>query len=180
MPRASQRVMPCAMPAKPRKSPAKLPITNNENVKTAESSGDENEENSSDREQMTRNSRMMKYKATNTEASDPTNLCETYSRAAKTPMAMKNVFTTRVPARPKYLPTINSQRRTGRESTVYRVRFSISFETRPMPMKIAMTMPNNETAVSPRLITTSRSISIEICPTRIDAPDNNKAKAIKL
>ena len=35
-------------------------------------------------------------------------------------MAMKNVLTTSVPASPKNLPTINSQRRTGRESTVYK------------------------------------------------------------
>src|ERR1700733_3945428 len=150
------------MPAKPRRSSAKLPMTKSEKVKTAESSGDENEENSNDSEQMTRNSRMMKYNATKTDASDRIKLCETYSSAAKTPIAMKNVFTASVPARPKYLPTINSQRLTGRESTVYNVRFSISFDTSPMPMKIAITTPKSETAVRPRLMTTRRSMSIEI------------------
>ncbi len=49
-----------------------------------------------------------------------------------------------------------------------------------MPMKMAMTMPNSDTAVSPRLMTTRRSISMEICPTRIAAPDISSAKAIKL
>src|SRR5580658_1472539 len=168
------------MPANPRRSSAKLPITNSENANTADSSGDENDEKSSASEQMIRNSRIMKYNATKISASGLENLCVTYNSAPNTPMAMKNVFTTSVPARPKNLPTMNSQRRTGRESTVYSVRFSISFETSPMPMKMAMTTPNNETAVRPRLTTTRRSISIEIWPTKIAAPESSKAKAIRL
>ncbi len=93
---------------------------------------------------------------------------------------MKNVLTTSVPVSPKNLPTTNSQRRTGRESTVYSVRLSISFETSPMPMKMAMTTPNSETAVRPRFTTTRRSMSIEISPTKIDAPESSTAKAIRL
>ncbi len=93
---------------------------------------------------------------------------------------MKNVFTTSVPVSPKNLPTTNSQRRTGRDSTVYSVRLSISFETRPIPMKMAMTTPKRDTAVSPRLTTTSRSISIETSPTRIAAPESSSANAIRL
>src|SRR5258708_7040026 len=106
------------MAAKPRRSSAKLPITNNEKAKTAASSGEENDENSSASEQIIRNCRTMKYRATKINASGRVNLCETSSRAANTPMAIKNVFTTKVPASPKNLPTMNSQRRTGRESTV--------------------------------------------------------------
>ena len=49
-----------------------------------------------------------------------------------------------------------------------------------MPMKIAITTPNRETAVSPRLMTTSFSISIEIWPTRMAAPESSSAKAIRL
>src|SRR2546422_6138567 len=168
------------MPAKPRRSSAKQPITNRENANTADSNGEENDENSSASAQMIKNSRTMKYNATRMSASGLANLWDTYSRAANTPMAMKKVFTTSVPASPKNLPTMNSQRRTGRDSTVYRVRFSISFDTSPMPMKIAITTPNSETAVSPRLRTTSFSMSIEICPTSMAAPESSRAKAIRL
>src|ERR1700735_2535672 len=73
----SQRVNPCAMPANPRRSSAKLPITNREKAKTAESKGEENDENSKANEQMIRNSRMMKYRATSMSASARMNLCDT-------------------------------------------------------------------------------------------------------
>jgi len=49
-----------------------------------------------------------------------------------------------------------------------------------MPTKIAITIPNSETALSPRLITTSRSIPIETWPNKIEAPDISNAKTIKL
>src|ERR1035441_898438 len=55
-----------------------------------------------------------------------------------------------------------------------------SFETRPIPMKMAITTPNSDTAVSPRLTTTKRSTSIEIPPTRIEAPESSSANAIRL
>src|ERR1700687_5728970 len=106
------------MPANPRRSSAKLPMTNSEKANTADSSGEENDEKNRVRGGMIRNCKMMKYKATRTQPSCFWKRCETYSRATKTPMAMKNVLTVRVPAKPKNLPTINSQRRTGRESTV--------------------------------------------------------------
>src|ERR1700691_890541 len=76
-PVASQRENPWAMPAKLRRSSAKLPMTNNEKAKTAESSGEENDENNNASEQMIRNSSTMKYKATRIRASARTNLCET-------------------------------------------------------------------------------------------------------
>src|SRR5579862_3049634 len=76
-PVTSQRVNPCAMPANPRKSSAKLPITNKEKANTAESRGEENDENNSASEQIIRNSRMMKYRATSIKASARTNLGET-------------------------------------------------------------------------------------------------------
>jgi len=41
----------------------------------------------------------------------------------KTPIAMKKGFTTSVPAQAKNFPTINSQRRTGRDRTVYKGSF---------------------------------------------------------
>jgi len=47
-------------------------------------------------------------------------------------------------------------------------------------MKMAITTPNSDTAVSPRFTTTSRSMSIEISPTRIAAPESSSAKAIRL
>ena len=49
-----------------------------------------------------------------------------------------------------------------------------------MPMKIAITTPNSETAVRPRLITTSLSTSMEISPTRMAAAEIRSAKAIRL
>src|ERR1700722_19142769 len=73
-PVAIQRVKPCVRPANPRRSSAKLPITNNENANTAESSGEENDENSRASEQMIRNSRTMKYSATRISASGAENL----------------------------------------------------------------------------------------------------------
>src|SRR5215469_13893603 len=108
---AIQRVRPCVMVANPRRSSAKLPMTNNENANTAESSGEEKEENSSARAQMIKNCKMMKYRATKMEESGLENVWATYSKAPKTPIAIKNVFTTSVAAKPKNLPTINSQRR---------------------------------------------------------------------
>ena len=42
------------------------------------------------------------------------------------------------------------------------------------------TTPNSETAVRPRLITTRRSMPMEIWPTRMAAPDISTAKAIRL
>src|SRR5256885_1236777 len=172
--------MPCVMAANPRRSSAKLPMMNSENANTAESSGDENDENSRAREQRIRNSRTMKYKATKIKASGEENLWATYNKAANTPMAMKNVFTTSVPANPRNFPTMNSQRRTGRDRTVYNVLFSISLETSPIPMKMVMTTPNRETAVRPRFTTTRRSISMEIWPIKIAAPESSNAKAIRL
>ena len=76
---------------------------------------------------------------------------------------------------------MNSHRRTGRAaSTVYSVRFSISLETSPMPIKIAMTMPNSEIAASPRLMSTMRLMSIDIWPNKIDAPTMSSANRIRL
>ena len=122
----------------------------------------------------------MKYRATTIPESERWKWCETYSSAAKTPNAMKLVFTTRVPARPKNFPAMNSQRLTGRDNTVYSVRLSISFETSPIPIKMAITIPNSVTAVSPRLITTRRSMFTEICPTSTAHPVISKSKAIRL
>src|SRR5207245_6820632 len=62
-PVASQRVSPWVKPANPRKSSAKLPITNRENANTAESSGDENDENNNASAVIITNCRMMKYNA---------------------------------------------------------------------------------------------------------------------
>src|SRR5437867_5532199 len=106
-------------------------MTNRENVNTAESSGEENDEKNNANAVIMTNSSTMKYNARSTHPSLAMSAwCrETKERAAKTPMAMKNVFTASVPVSPKNFPAINSQRRTGRESTVYRVRLSISFET---------------------------------------------------
>ena len=47
-------------------------------------------------------------------------------------------------------------------------------------MKMAITTPNSETAVSPRFTTTRRSMSMEISPTRIAAPESSRANAIRL
>src|SRR5579862_1053230 len=102
--------MPLVKPANPRRSSAKVPITNKAKANTAESSGEENDENRSAREVMIKNWRMMKYNATNTQPSVTWKWCETYNNAANTPSAMKNALTTSVPARPKNLPTMNSQR----------------------------------------------------------------------
>src|ERR1700685_111792 len=68
-PVASQRTMPLVKAANPRRSSAKVPITNNAKAKTADSNGDENEENKSAKEVMIRNWRMMKYNATSTQPS---------------------------------------------------------------------------------------------------------------
>ncbi len=76
---------------------------------------------------------------------------------------------------------MNSQRRTGRAArTVYSVRFSISFETSPIPMKIAITIPNSEIAVSPRLISTMRLISSDIWPNSTEEPTISRANRIRL
>src|SRR5579862_5021213 len=104
--------------AKARRSSSKVPITNNEKVKTAESSGEENEEKNSASAVTITNWRMMKYKATSIHGLGLCKAFETYQEAANTPIAMKNVFTTSVPESPKNLPAINSHRCTGRDSTV--------------------------------------------------------------
>src|SRR5580704_8002213 len=117
-PVASQRTIPLVKPANPRRSSANVPITNKAKANTAESNGEENEENSSAKAVMIRNWRMMKYNATKTQPSAAWKWRETYNNAANTPSAMKNALTTSVPARPKNLPTINSQRWTGRDRTV--------------------------------------------------------------
>jgi tetratricopeptide (TPR) repeat protein len=54
-----------------------LPITNSEKTKTAESRGEENDENSNARAQIIRNCSTMKYRATKINASGRMNLCET-------------------------------------------------------------------------------------------------------
>src|SRR5579863_10230811 len=66
---ASQRVAPCASAAKPRRSSEKLPITKREKANTADSRGDENEENSSASDVMIRNCRTIKYRATRIQVS---------------------------------------------------------------------------------------------------------------
>src|ERR1035438_1155856 len=114
-------------------------MTKSAKLKTADISGVEKEEKNNANAQTIKNCRTMKYSAARTQTSIFSNLWAMYRSARKTPSAMKNVLTTSVPVSPKNFPTMNSQRRTGRESTVYKVRLSISFETRAMPMKIAMT-----------------------------------------
>src|ERR1700691_5223541 len=106
------------MPAKLRRSSAKFPMTNSEKAKTAESKGEENDENNNANEQMITNSRTMKYNATRIRAPAGTNFGEKKNSGATSPTAMKKGFSPSVPASPKNLPTMNSQRRTGRESTV--------------------------------------------------------------
>src|ERR1700686_618369 len=106
------------MPANPRRSSAKLPITNSEKVKTAASRGEENDENNNASAQIMRNCSTMKKSAPRTSAPGGGSWWAKKNNAPKTPMAIRNVFTTSVPAKPKNLPTMNSQRRTGRESTV--------------------------------------------------------------
>src|SRR5258708_3829669 len=106
------------MPAKLRKSSAKLPITKSEKAKTAESSGEENDENKAESRRMTENPRKMKKKPTRRRSSALRNLSDKKNNAPNTPTPMKNVFTTSAPASPKNLPTMNSHLRTGRESTV--------------------------------------------------------------
>src|SRR5580700_504312 len=106
------------MAANPRRSSAKLPMTNSEKANTADNNGDENDEKNRANAVIIRNCKTMKYNATSTQPSAVWKRCDTYSKARNTPMAMKNVFTTRVPAKPKNLPTMNSQRRTGRDRTV--------------------------------------------------------------
>src|SRR5579864_9027012 len=71
----SQRVTPWVMAANPRRSSAKLPMMNSEKVNTAESSGDENDENSKASAQTITNSSTMKYSAEKTRTSEATNLC---------------------------------------------------------------------------------------------------------
>src|ERR1700690_3031398 len=68
-PVASQRTTPLVKPANPRRSSAKVPITNKAKANTADNNGAENEENSSASEVMIRNWRMMKYSATSTQPS---------------------------------------------------------------------------------------------------------------
>src|SRR5260370_13580189 len=119
------------MPPTTRRPSARLPITNKEKANTADSSGEEKDENNSASEHRIRNCSTMKNNATRIQASEDWNLCETYSRAAKTPMAMQNVFTTSAPLSPKNLPTMNSQRRTGRDRPAASERFSISLQPRP-------------------------------------------------
>src|SRR6266566_3105385 len=68
-PVATQRVTPCVMLAKPRRSSAKHPITNSAKANTAESNGEENEENKRASAVIIKNCRMMKYKATSSQPS---------------------------------------------------------------------------------------------------------------
>src|SRR5580693_6348680 len=68
-PVASMRTMPLVKPANPRRSSAKVPITNNAKANTAESNGEEKEENRSASDVMIKNWRMMKYNATSTQPS---------------------------------------------------------------------------------------------------------------
>src|SRR5208337_4198826 len=82
---ASHRISPWDIPANPRKSSAKLPITNRQKANTADSSGEEKDENSSASEHRIRNCSTMKNNATRIQASEDWNLCDTYSRAANTP-----------------------------------------------------------------------------------------------
>src|SRR5436305_218644 len=60
----SQRVTPLAAAANPRRSSAKLPITNSEKANTDDISGDENDENNNARAVTIRNSSTIKYNAT--------------------------------------------------------------------------------------------------------------------
>src|SRR5580704_10021515 len=68
-PVASQRTTPLVKPANPRRSSAKVPITNRAKANTAESNGEENDENRSAKDVMIRNWSIMKYTATETQPS---------------------------------------------------------------------------------------------------------------
>src|SRR5208283_3950612 len=93
----SQPPAPCVILAKPRRSSARLPITNSAKVKTADISGVEKDEKNSASAHTIRNCSTMKYSATRTHTSIFSNLWATQSSATKTPIAMRNVFTTSVP-----------------------------------------------------------------------------------
>src|ERR1019366_6677750 len=60
------------------------------------------------------------------------------------------------------------------------VRHSISFETRPIPMKIAIRKPNTAMAVSPRLIRMISCTPTEMEPRSMAAPIIRKAKTTRL
>ena len=60
------------------------------------------------------------------------------------------------------------------------VFFSISFETSPIPIKIAITTPKIEIEVRLKPITTIRSIPIEICPNNTAAATKSSAKKMRL
>src|SRR5450631_2011294 len=74
---------PCVRPrprvilANKRRSSAKLPITNSEKANTADSSGEENDENSKVSEHRITNCSTMKNNATRIQASAEWNLCDT-------------------------------------------------------------------------------------------------------
>src|SRR6267142_3512503 len=176
--------VPPAMMAAARMSSAKVPTTKRAKLKTADRMGDENDENNNDNAVIKTNCSRMKYNATRMWASafwKPWyDRCDKYRSAAKNPNAIRPAFTVRVPTNPRYLPRINSHRRTGRDRIAYRVRLSISFETSAMPIKIAITTPNSEMAVNPMLMRNSRSISIEIWPSKRAEPEISTANRMRL
>ncbi len=92
------RLLHAAMAANPRKSSAKLPMTKSENAKTADISGEENDENrsaSDGNDQKLKDDKIQRHKHPAIRAIE--NGRETYNSAANTPIAIKNVFTTSVP-----------------------------------------------------------------------------------
>ena len=60
------------------------------------------------------------------------------------------------------------------------LRFSTSFETRPMPMKIAMNRPKIEVAARPRSLMILTSWPAVSWPIRYDAPISRIAKNTRL
>jgi len=74
-----------------------VPITKREKAKTAASSGEENDENNSAREQIIRNCRTIKYRATRISASGPRELMRDIEEGGEHSDSHKKVFTTRVP-----------------------------------------------------------------------------------
>ncbi len=60
------------------------------------------------------------------------------------------------------------------------LRRSISFETRPMPMKMAMNNPKIAIADRPRSLMIFTSCPAVICPIRYDAPITSSAKPTRL
>src|SRR5215469_9667744 len=60
------------------------------------------------------------------------------------------------------------------------VRFSISFATKPTPIKIEINKPKTEIELRPRLTRIVRSMPTEIVPKRMAAPISKRAKTTRL